>query len=218
MVDQPGSHVDGVTKAVAAHLDDLARERLAFRVERKRMVRAGEEAALLEHLTGETRDLYLVAVDTLQRQGNVVHLQRRECRAGYLALEDSKTGPYTVALSTRAAAIVTARLEHARPWLFPDWHRRFEASQPQASVELNRELRAAGRLAGIPVDGEDGRFSWHTATRATGATRMIQRGVDVRTVQMIGNWRSLDQMMQYLELDATGGHDAVNRIADVTEP
>jgi hypothetical protein len=187
--------------------------RLRATVERKRMVRAEEERKLIKALTGETRDLYILAVDTLQRQQNVAHLQRRECRDGYLALEDSKTGPYTVPLSTRAAALVAARLKAAKPYLFPDWHRRFTESQPQASVELNRELRVAAEAAGIPTDGSDGRFSWHTATRATGATRMIAAGVNPRTVQMIGNWRSFDQMAQYLELDTAGGHDAVNQIA-----
>lgn len=186
--------------------------RLAIRVVRKRMVRASEERRLLAHLTGETRDLYIVAVDTLQRQQNVVHLQRREVRDRHLALEDSKTGPYTVPLSTRAKAILKRRLKTAKPWLFPDWHTRFAASQPQASVELNRALRKAARAARIPITA-DGRFSWHTATRATGATRMIQRGVDARTVQMIGNWRSFDQMAEYLELNLGGGHAAVNRIA-----
>jgi hypothetical protein len=44
---------------------------------------------------------------------------------------------------------------------------------------------------------------WHTATRASGATRMLRDyGIDVRTVQLIGGWSSLDQMAQYLGIDA----------------
>jgi hypothetical protein len=42
---------------------------------------------------------------------------------------------------------------------------------------------------------------------------MIAAGVNPRTVQMVGNWRSFDQMAAYLELDVAGGHDAVNQIA-----
>jgi len=188
--------------------------RLRVKAHRKRMIRAAEEPKLLAHLHGETRDLYIVCVDTLLRQQSAAHLHRRECKGADLALEDSKTGPYTVPLSTRARAIIRRRIRKTDThWIFPDWHRRFLESQPQASVELNRELRAAAKAAGLPVDGSEGRLSWHTATRATGATRMLQAGIDARTVQMIGNWRSFDQMAEYLELHMGAGRAAVNRIA-----
>ena len=183
------------------------------RTPRKRMVRAQEERRLLAALPPDVRDLYIIAVDTLIRQANAVHLHRRECRPAHLALEDSKTGPYTVPLSTRVRAILRRRIQARTGYLFPEWHERFLANQGGWSHELNRILRRAARAAGIATDGSDGRFSWHTATRATGATRMIRAGVDPRRVQLIGNWQSLDQMAEYLELDLSGGHDAVNRIA-----
>ena len=183
------------------------------RTPRKRMVRAQEERRLLAALPPDVRDLYIIAVDTLIRQANAVHLHRRECRPAHLALEDSKTGPYTVPLSTRVRAILRRRIQARTGYLFPEWHERFLANQGGWSHELNRILRRAARAAGIATDGSEGRLSWHTATRATGATRMIRAGVDPRRVQLIGNWQSLDQMAEYLELDLSGGHDAVNRIA-----
>jgi integrase len=126
-------------------------KRLPATVERKRMVRPDEEAALIKALTGETRDLYVVAVDTLLRQQNVANLARSEVKDGYLALRDSKTGPYTVPLSTRAAAIIRARMKDAKPGLFPQWRARsIVSSGKPPRPPASRPMAATADLAGTP--------------------------------------------------------------------
>ena len=63
---------------------------------------------------------------------------------------------------------------------------------------MGRDRRAAIRLLlrrtclklAIPYGRKAGGITFHWATRRTGATRMIAAGVDVKTVQEIGNWRT----------------------------
>ena len=43
---------------------------------------------------------------------------------------------------------------------------------------------------------------WHSATRATGAARMLRDDeIDIRTVQLIGGWTPLGPMLEYLGID-----------------
>jgi hypothetical protein len=48
------------------------------------------------------------------------------------------------------------------------------------------KLRYGRRIGGI---------TFHWATRRTGAIRMIQRGVDLKTVQTIGHWKNPEVML-----------------------
>jgi hypothetical protein len=48
--------------------------------------------------------------------------------------------------------------------------------------------------------------------RPSGATRLIREyGIDLRTVQLMGPWRSLDQMAEYLGVDLTLHKPAATR-------
>lgn len=187
----------------------------------KRTITEPEERRFLKALAvdPEIRDLYLVGVGTLLRQENLLNLRRREYKGSTLALEDSKTGPYVVPLTgptelqARAAAVLRSRLpKDPTGYFFPEWHGRFAAhvNRSHARGQFLRIVQGAALAAGLPWGLRAHGIVWHTATRATGATRLLRDyGVDVRTVQLIGNWKSLDQMADYLGIDADMGRQAL---------
>lgn len=179
----------------------------------KRTITAAEERAFVKALAvdPEIRDMYLVGVGTLLRQANLLSLRRREYKGTKLALEDSKTGPYEVPLTgptelqARAAVVLRSRLpKDPSGYFFPEWQAIFSsyADPGHPRVRFLRTVKAAAQAAGLPWGLRNHGIVWHTATRATGATRLLRDyGVDVRTVQLIGNWKSLDQMADYLGID-----------------
>jgi hypothetical protein len=183
----------------------------------KRTVEATEEPALLKELLTldlELHDLYVVGVGTLLRQENLVTLQRAQRRRDGLVVE-TKTGPHVVRLDgptilqTRARDILTARQPSAaRGHFFPTWAEVFATYQPAAAnARLLRVFKRAVAAAGLPWGLDHDGLVWHTATRATGATRLLRDyQVDIRTVQRMGPWASLDQMAEYLGV--TVGNDS----------
>ena len=179
----------------------------------KRTITRTEERPFLTALKAEDpelHDLYVVGVGTLLRQENLLSLRKREHRQDRLVLT-TKTGPHQVPLSgptllqQRAAKVLTRRMPKTeKGYFFPEWHEHFASYDDPAHprVQFLRIVRRAAAAAEIPWGIRDGGIVWHTATRATGATRMLRDyKVDVRTVQMIGGWTSLDQMAEYLGMD-----------------
>jgi hypothetical protein len=177
----------------------------------KRTITGREEKAFIAALKDpEIRDLYLVGVGTLLRRSNLLNLRRRECCGTHLALEDSKTGPYVVPLTgptplqRRAAEVLRRRLPKTPDgYFFPQWQATFARRGQEAVARTFLDIvKRAAATVGIPWGLRHHGIVWHTATRATGATRMLrEHQVDIGTVQRIGNWQSLDQMAAYLGLD-----------------
>ncbi len=179
---------------------------------RKRVLTLEEETRLLAAFTNPAdRAFYLVAVDTLIRLSNVVNLKWADVRGGHLDLDDSKTGPYRVPLSTRARAALDS-LTKSGEYCFP--HRRTAEKTRDTRGAIRRLLqRACARCEPpIPYGRAIGGITFHTATRATGATRMLRAGVDPKTVQAVGNWKSFEQMGEYLLTDPERMQAAVNLI------
>lgn len=179
----------------------------------KRTVTVQEESALLRALgkiDDEIHDLYLVGVGTLLRRETLLELQRSEHRGDRLVV-DTKTGPHQVPLNgptplqRRAAAVLERRMPtKSAGYFFPRWQKVFAAYEDPGhpGVLFLKKVRRAAKAAGLPWGLSHDGIVWHTATRATGATRMLREfGVDVRTVQFIGGWTSLDQMAEYLGID-----------------
>lgn len=178
---------------------------------RKRVLTAEEEARLLAQLPPADRALFVLAVDTLIRLSNAVNLSRAEDKGTHLELVDSKTGPYEVPLSTRARAALDA-LPKQGPYFFP--HRRTAKLARDTRGAIRRLLERACKRCDppIPYGRAVAGITWHTATRASGATRMLRAGVDPKTVQEIGNWASLEQMSEYLMTDSDRKRAAVETI------
>lgn len=203
-----------LTVAIGRHLtaSPLAGMKLLRTTKRrKRTLTFAEEARLLKQLEPADQALYVVAVDTLIRLSNVLNLQRSEFHGTYLALEDSKTGPYEVPLSTRARKALEA-LPTDGMYFFP--HRRTAKTARDRRGVIRRLLqRACAKTSPpIPYGRAIGGITFHSATRATGATRMLQAGHDPKTVQRIGHWESFDQMGQYLQTDDPRMQAAVDSV------
>lgn len=188
---------------------------------RKRVLSADEETRLLAQLPPDDQALFIVAVDTLIRLSNAVNLTRAEDKGTHLELVDSKTTPYDVPLSTRARQALDAQpVDEKDPThYFP---RRRKAKNIRDTRGAIRRLleRACKRCdPPIPYGRAIAGITWHTATRASGATRMLRSGVDPKTVQEIGNWESLEQMGDYLLTDHERKRAAVEKIGSgVTLP
>lgn len=199
----------------ASPLAGMKRLRVVKR--RKRILTPAEEQRLLKQLEPADQALYIVAVDTLIRLSNVLNLKRSEYRTTYLALEDSKTGPYEVPLSTRARAAL-AGLPDEGVYFFP--HRRTAKTARDRRGVVRRLLqRACAKTSPpIPYGRAIGGITFHSATRATGATRMLQAGHDPRTVQQIGHWSSFEQMGEYLHTDDPRMQAAVNAVGKPITP
>ena len=77
-------------------------------------------------------------------------------------------------------------------------------------------LKRACLKAGIPYGRKAGGITFHWATRRTGATRMLQRGVDLKTVQAIGHWKSADVVLDiYAETTSRAARQAVELVGSL---
>jgi hypothetical protein len=195
------------------------RRRLHCSKIRKRVVEAAEEPRLLAELPPRDQVLYVCCVDTLARLSNILDLKRTDDHRTFLDFLDSKTGPYRTPVSARLRAGLDSLPRGTRakdlPYYF--WWRRRAATERDRRGGVRTMLMRAAARAGIPYGRAVAGITWHTATRATGATRMLRRGVDPATVQGIGNWASLEQMSDYLQTTTPLQQAAVELIAAGTD-
>jgi integrase len=169
----------------------------------KRVLEAAEEKRVLDAMDARDRALFIAGIDTLVRMGDLLDLRRQDDHRTLFAIVDSKTGPYQVPISTR--------LRKALDGLEPDpqgsdyyfwWRRRARTDRDRRSV-VRKVLRVACKAADVPYGRVRAGITWHTGTRASGATRMLRDGADPATVQKIGHWATLEQMGDYLQTDQT---------------
>ena len=111
----------------------------------------------------------------------------------YLTVVDPKVEQYRVPVSTRLRKVLDA-LPNTGPHYFP--HRRLAMNPRDFSSSIRSMLRRACHRAEVPYGRVTGGLTFH-ALRHTGATRMLEQGADLRTVQEIGGWRSLRQLERY---------------------
>jgi hypothetical protein len=177
------------------------RRRLRTVKVRKRVLEAHEEPLLLAQLAPRDQVLYIAGVDTLVRMGDILDWQRADDYGDHLEVLDPKAGAaYTVPISARLRAgldgLPKGKLAGDAPYFF--WWRRRAATARDRRGSVRTMLRRACWRAGIPYGRAIAGITWHTGTRATGATRMLRLGADPKTVQEIGHWASLEQMSDYL--------------------
>lgn len=178
---------------------------------RKRVLSPKEEKRLLAALPERDRPIFLAAVDTLLRLTNVINLRRDEDHGTFLEI-DTKTTAHRVPVSTRLRAALDAiPVDDRHPDYYFWWRRRAKTARDRRGV-IRKVLYTACEAAGVPYGRAIAGVTWHTSTRASGATRMLRDGVDPATVQEIGHWASLAQMGDYLTTDDARMQAAVNRI------
>jgi integrase len=73
--------------------------------------------------------------------------------------------------------------------------------------------RATLVLAGMDGSRPDG-YTWH-CNRHSFASRLVMAGVDLRTVQMLGGWRTLAMVQRYSHMAPAHLREAVERLVPV---
>ena len=177
---------------------------------------AGEDAVLAA-LGAERRPLVILAINTGLRWSEQAHLRWREVDmlTGFLTVRLGKNGhAHRVPLnsSSRAALMDLATMRHR-----PDDPNEpiFQAAYRTVSREFVRAVRAAqGTLRAAGQENEAARLdgvTWH-ALRHTFASRLAAAGVDLRTIQELGGWRTLSMVQRYAHLSPGHLNAAVEKI------
>lgn len=194
------------------------RKKLRIVARKKRVLTEAEERRLIEALPPMDQAFYIVSRDSLMRWSNVYFLKWTDDHGQYFALEDSKTGPYEATISRRARLALESLPRKKRGELHAEfifWHRHGAGSLHNARTAWRHMLERACRRASIPYGREHGGVTHHTATRATGATRLLRQKVDLGTVMEIGNWKDARSVVGYKVTDRQERLRAVNKISPV---
>lgn len=165
-----------------------------------------EEVRLLAVLNPWETAIILTALDTLMRLTNVRLLKREHDQGAWLTVVDSKVDRYEVPVSTRLRAALDALPERG-PYYFGT-----RADQPPSKGRITRMFRDACQRAHIRTGRAVGGLTFH-CLRHTGASRLVEAGVDLRTVQELGGWKTLTQLARYAHASDARRLQAVNLIA-----
>jgi integrase len=180
-----------------------------------RILRPDEEARLYAALKPSDRALVIVAIDTLARLSDVTWLRRDQDHGTYLVLPNTKTGWHEVPLSSRARQALDD-LPDRGPYYFA--HRVGPTRERHhVAAIVRRMFERACLRANVPYGKRRGGVTFHHL-RHTGASRMIERGADVRTVQQIGGWSDLRMVQRYTHPTASALRAAVELIAQTPAP
>lgn len=176
---------------------------------------AQEEAALWEALPEPLRDMFAISINTGLRWSE----QRRltwadmDLLSGIITVRLSKHGqarqvPMNATVRQVLLDLATRRQRPEDPTepVFACPYREaakfFPATVARAQAILRRSGQDPSRLAG---------FTWH-GLRHTFASRLVIAGVDLRTVQELGGWRTLAMVQRYSHLAPDHLQAAVERL------
>jgi len=166
-------------------------------LEETRVLTLDEIGAIASTIAIKSRSravLWRLSAETLIRFGNAINLQRAENKGTHLALTDSKTGPYKVTLSPSLQQALQS-LPMRGKYYFADLRKTKAAGW---AGDMRRVLKQACKKLGIPYGRHSGGITFHTGTRASGATLQLQRGADLETVRENGNWKGYRTLVKYL--------------------
>jgi site-specific recombinase XerD len=85
-------------------------------------------------------------------------------------------------------------------------------SEEARRVRVSKRFRALLETAQLPTGRKSGGLSFH-CLRHTGASRMLARGVDVKTVAQIGGWADIKVLQRYLHPTDAQRKAAVETVA-----
>lgn len=166
-----------------------------------RILTPDEEQRLLGALDAEDAAFVVCALDTLQRLSSVADVRRAQDHGTHLTFLNTKTKGGKVPVSTRLRRALDA-LPADGPYLFPRYQGGTVSARRSAIL---RVFRQACQAAGV-VD-----FTFH-GLRHTGASRMLERGVDMETVRRIGGWANLTVLQRYLHPSDEASRRAVEAV------
>jgi integrase len=158
---------------------------------RERWLTLKEEEALLKESPKWLQEMIAFSINTGLRQGEILNLQWPQIdlfRKTMTILEQKNKGKDTLPLNEKALEVLKAiaKVRHIKNnYVF------YSANgTPIDASNLRRIFYSATRKAQI----ED--FHWHDL-RHTFATRLVQAGVDIYTVQKLGRWKNISMVMRY---------------------
>lgn len=154
-----------------------------------RLLEPDEETRLLAIASPLEQAIVICALDTLQRLSNVAGLKRAQDHGTYITVLNPKVKGYKVPVSQRLRLALDA-LPKGGELYFPSLH----PDPRNKTIRLFQDLLVRAKL---PTGRKTGGLSFH-CLRHTGASRMLARGVDIKTVQLLGGWQNLDVLQKYL--------------------
>lgn len=168
----------------------ISKERVENLIER--WLTFEEEGKLLAVSPAWLQEIILFAVNTGLRQGEILNLQWPLVdifRKTITLLVQKNRGKDTLPLNQKALDVLQKRIKVRQPGkndfvFFNQNGNRLDASN------LQRALRSAVKTAGID------KLRFHDL-RHTFATRLVQAGVDIYTVQKLGRWKTITMVMRY---------------------
>jgi len=181
---------------------------------------AFEENAIRDALALELRLLFMVSVHTGLRWGEQVGLRWRDVDllARVITVARSKHGRsrQVPMNSVVRSVLIDLGARRQRPddpdeVVFAAHYTAADKFFPKAVERAQAALTAAGTDASR-LDG----YAWH-GNRHTFASRLVMAGVDLRTVQELGGWRTLGMVHRYSHLAPAHLHAAVERLVPVRE-
>jgi integrase len=185
----------------------IAKEKVRNLIER--WLTPEEEQRLLAASPSWLQEIILFALHTGMRRGEILTLQWSHvdlARRTLTILEQKNGARDTLPINDTAMAVLQARAavrtSHAA-FVFVNG-----ADHPRNARNLLRSFYPAMRKAGIT------RFRFHDL-RHTFATRLIQAGVDVYTVQKLGRWKTISMVLRYAHHQPEslrGGAEVLDRL------
>ena len=179
---------------------------------------AFEENALRDSLALELRPLFTVSVHTGLRWSEQVGLRWRDVDllARVITVPRSKHGRIRQVPmnSVVRSVVIDLGARRQRPddpdeLVFAPRYTAADKFFPKA-VERAQTALTAARRDTSRLDG----YTWH-GNRHTFASRLVMAGVDLRTVQELGGWRTLAMVQRYAHLAPAHLHAAVERLVAV---
>lgn len=174
-----------------------------------RILTRDEEQRLLETARRTPLDYaaVLCGLDGLMRRGSVATLKRAQDHGRFLTLLNAKAGTYKVPVSRRLRQALDAI--DAGDGLLARYFAAYGARVDQA---ISRMFAALCARADVSAGRAQNGVTFHSL-RHTGASRMLEAGVDIKTVMRIGGWRNLKTLERYLHPTDAAAQRAVNTIA-----
>ncbi len=178
-----------------------------------------EVVPTLDTRRGDLRPLFTVSVHTGLRWSEQKRLEWRDVDflTGLLTVRQSKSGysrkiPMNSIVRSVLLDVASQRREPENPeepvfrcpYRQPD--KFFPKAVERAQAALWQAGKDANRLAG---------YTWH-CNRHTFASRLVMVGVDLRTVQVLGGWRTLAMVQRYSHLAPDHLREAVERLVSTT--
>ena len=151
-----------------------------------------EEEELLATSPRWVQEILLLGIETGLRQSELLNLrwpQVNLSRGTLDILEQKNKGTDTLPLSQKALEVLRAR-DKVR-YISSDLVFYTEKGTAISARNLLRTFYSARKKAGLKG------LRWHDATRHTFATRLVQNGADIYTVQKLGRWKNISMVMRY---------------------